>query len=155
MPAEYEFLTPQDKPALLALANPETLARCRAALSEAGYKAHVAGNDEDFASRFAQVQYQVVMIDDDFDPAEGGGSRSLHRLQAMPMSQRRHAATFLFGARFQTLHRMQAFQQSVHAVIHPADLGSLPQILPQVVSDNQLFLNVYRDAQLRMAQSPG
>jgi hypothetical protein len=45
---------------------------------------------------------------------------------------------------------MHAFCESVHAVVNPAELISLSPILQQVIVDNEVFLSVYRDTQLRV-----
>jgi hypothetical protein len=46
---------------------------------------------------------------------------------------------------------LQSFQQSVHAVINPRDLDKIRSIIQQVVSDNDLFLQVFRDALLQIS----
>jgi hypothetical protein len=56
------------------------------------------------------------------------------------------------GPSFQTLHPMQAYQQSVHAVLNPSEIANLDQIVQKVVADNNLFLHIYRDTQNRIAQ---
>ena len=68
------------------------------------------------------------------------------------MARRRHAAVFLISERHQTLNPMHAFQQSVHAVINKADLGSLGSIIQKAVGDNDMFLHTYREVQAAAAQ---
>ena len=58
---------------------------------------------------------------------------------------------------FSTLSAMQAFQQSVHAVVNREELGLLGAnilgpIVQRIVGDNDLFFNVYRETQLRIVQ---
>jgi len=65
----------------------------------------------------------------------------------MPMPQRRQATVILFGDSFQTFTPMQAFQQSVHAVINSSELFLLKQLIEKAVADNSLFLNSFREAQ--------
>jgi hypothetical protein len=65
---------------------------------------------------------------------------------------RRHAVIILLGHEFQSLNLLQAFQQSVHAVVNPHELPSLGQIVQQVVAENNLLLGVFRDTQLHIAQ---
>ena len=82
---------------------------------------------------------------------------SLQHIQQMPMNQRRHTIFVLLGNSFGTLSAIQAFQQSVHAVVNRDELALLgPNILgpivQRVVAGNDLFLNVYRDTQLRILQ---
>ena len=68
----------------------------------------------------------------------------------MPMSQRRHSTVILFGDSFQTFTPMQAFQQSVHAVINSSELFLLKQLIEKAVADNTLFQHSYREAQTRV-----
>ena len=51
-----------------------------------------------------------------------------------------------------SLDSLTAFQQSVHATINRNDLDKLMLIIQQVVNDNTLFLNTYRDVQRNIAQ---
>jgi len=152
MALEFDLISPTDKPGLLGISRPETLEACKSVLAHLGYKVHVASNHDDFLSRFSRVQYQVVILDIAFSSSTPAENSSLQALQNMAMNQRRHATVLLLGDSFETLNPMQAFQQSVHGVIHPAELPKLPQILQQVLSDNDLFLNIYREVQLQMAQ---
>jgi hypothetical protein len=149
---EFDFIRPTDKPALLGLSTMEHLATCRSVLHELDYKVHHTSDHEDFVNRFGQIQYQVTIIEERFSCGAISENLALMRLQYMPMGLRRHSLILMIGDSFQSLNTMQAFNQSVHAVIHPADLGSFKQILQQILSDNDLFLSVYRDTQLRIAQ---
>lgn len=150
--AEFDFIRPTDKPALLALSTPEYLASARSVLHEMDYKVHNASDHEDYVNRFSQIQYQVSILEERFSCVAIEENLALARLQYLPMGLRRHAVTILIGESFQSLNTMQAFQQSVHAVVNPADIASLKQILQQVTSENDLFLNLYRDTQQRIAQ---
>jgi len=150
--AEFDFIRPTDKPAILALSTPEYLAACKSVLHELDYKVHNATDHEDFVMRFGQIQYHIAVLEENFCCAAVEENLALMRLQYMPMGLRRHALTVLIGPSFQSLNTMQAYNQSVHAVVNPSDLASLKQILQQAQSDNDLFLSVYRDAQARMAQ---
>jgi CheY-like chemotaxis protein len=149
---EFEFLRPEDKPAIVASTNPEVQATAKTILEDLGYKVHVARDHADFGTRFSQFQYQVVVMDELFNANSPEENFALQNLQMLPMTQRRHAVVVLIGPSFKTLNSMQAFRQSVHAVVNPTDLTTLAQIIQQAVADNDLFLSIYRDTQLRMAQ---
>ena len=150
--ADFEFLRPTDKPAIVGLSTLEYLSTCKAVLHELDFKVHQSPDHEDFVSRFSQIPYQVAIIEDTFSCSAIEENLALSRLQFMPMGQRRHAVTLLIGTAFQSLNTMQAFNQSVHAVLNPMDLGSLKQVLQQIISEHDLFLSVYRDTQARIAQ---
>src|SRR4029077_2907096 len=138
-----------DKPALLAFSTPEGLEAAKTALSELGYKVHTAATHGDFLIRFSQVRYQVVILEERFAANDITENLTLQALQQMPMGQRRHSTVILFGDSFQTFTPMQAFQQSVHAVINSSELFLLKQLIEKAVADNSLFLHSFHEAQTR------
>src|SRR5579862_2883202 len=149
MADEFDFISATDKPALLAFSTPEWLDAAKTALTELGYKVHTAATHSDFLIRFSQVRYQVVILEELFAANNIGENLTLQALQSMAMSQRRHATVILFGDSFQTFTPMQAFQQSVHAVINSSELFLLKQLIEKAIADNALFLASYREAQNR------
>ena len=149
MADRFEFLSATDKPALLAFSTPEWLEAAKVALEELGYKVHTAATHSDFLIRFSQVHYQVVVLEELFAANNIAENVTLRALQTMPMNERRHATIILFGDSFQTFTPMQAFQQSVHAVINSSELFLLKQLIEKAVADNTIFLNSFREAQSR------
>jgi len=149
MSNKFDFISATDKPALLAFSTPEWLETAKTALTELGYKVHTAATHGDFLIRFSQIRYHVVIVEELFAANNISENQTLLSLQAMPMNQRRHATVILFGDSFQTFTPLQAFQQSVHAVINSSELFLLKQLIEKAVADNNLFLNSYREAQAR------
>src|SRR6266705_5419595 len=154
MSTKFEFISTTDKPSLLAFSTPEWLDTARTALAELGYKVHTAATHGDFLIRFSQVRYQIVIVEECFAANSVAENLTLLALQEMPMSQRRHATVLLFGDSFQTFTPMQAFQQSVHAVINSSELFLLKQLIEKAVADNTLFLQSYLDAQTKAYSGP-
>ncbi len=150
MTERFDFISTTDKPALLAFSTPEWLEAARSALIELGYKVHTAATHSDFLVRFSQVRYQVVVIEELFAANTMEENATLRALQQMPMSQRRHATVLLLGDSFQTFMPMQAFQQSVHAVVNSAELFLLRQLIEKAVADKELFIHSFQQAQLRV-----
>jgi len=149
MSDKFEFISATDKPALLAFSTPEWLETARSALNDLGYKVHTAATHGDFVVRFSQIRYQVVIVEELFAANDIRENYTLKALEAMPMTQRRHATVILLGNSFQTFTPMQAMQQSVHAVINTSELFLLPQLIEKAVADNNLFLHHFREAQTR------
>src|SRR5205085_8324727 len=141
MSTKFDFISATDKPALLAFSSPEWLETARTALAELGYKVHTAATHGDFLIRFSQIQYQVVVLEELFAANNINENLTLKALQTMPMSQRRHATIILLGDSFQTFTPLQAFQQSVHAVINTSELFLLKQLIEKAIADNVLFLH--------------
>ena len=150
--SDFEFLSPDDKPALLALSTPDLLTHSEAVLQKLGYKIHTLAEHAEFQNRFLQANYEIFITEEGFGGAATlADNQTLSILQNMPMNQRRHCTTFLFGNTFQSLHPMQAFQQSVHAVINPAELANLESVVQKVFGETQSFLKTFNDVQASMA----
>jgi hypothetical protein len=152
MAIEFGFLRPEDRPALVAVSTPEHRDAAEMVLGELGYVVHPVESHEEFGAQFSQVQYHLVLLEELFACSAPDQNISLVSLQWMPMSQRRHATIVLLGDRYQTLNSMQAYQQSVHAVVHPDDMPSLNPVVQKAVSENNLFYHTYRAAQIRVAE---
>jgi hypothetical protein len=150
---EFDFILATDRPALLALSTMEWLATAKSALSGLGYKVHVASNHEDFLTRFARVQYQLVVIEELFAASTPEENLTLQEFKRMPMGQRRHAVSILIGDRFKTLDRMQAFLESFHAVVNSAELESFGPIVQQTVADHDLFMQTFWEARQRLTHA--
>jgi hypothetical protein len=146
MSDKFEFIGADDKPALLAFSTPEWLDIIRTSVQELGYKVHTAATHSDFLIRFSQIRYQLVVVEENFAANTIEENLTLRSLQTMAMSQRRHATVVLFGNSFQTFTPMQAFQQSVHAVIGSSELFLIKQLLEKAVADNTMFLHSFREA---------
>lgn len=154
MSDKFDFIGANDKPALLAFSTPEWLEAAKTALEELGYKVHTAATHSDFLIRFSQVRYQVVILEERFAANSIEENLTLQALQKMPMGQRRHSTIILLGDSFQTFTPMQAYQQSVHAVINSSELFLLKQLVEKAVADTAVFLTNYREAQQRVFSSP-
>jgi sulfur transfer complex TusBCD TusB component (DsrH family) len=150
MSLDLEILSPTDRPVLLGITSADVLDYANGVLDQMGFKVHTASSHEEFLDRFARVQYEVILLEDAFcGPMEQ--NESLQTLQLMPMALRRHATVLLLSDTFASLDALIAFQQSVHATVNRADLDKLMLIVQQVVNDNTLFLNTYRDVQRNIA----
>ncbi|MGA2659098.1 MAG: hypothetical protein ABSH34_16470 [Verrucomicrobiota bacterium] len=149
MSEKFEFISATDKPALVAFSTPPWLDAARKALNELGYKVHTAATHTDFLVRFSQVRYQVAIVEERFAANDLSENLTLQALQNMPMGQRRHATIILLGDSFLTFTPMQAFRQSVHAVINSSELFLLPQLIEKAVTEKTLFLHSFNQAQAR------
>src|SRR5215475_813126 len=150
MSNQFDFVSTTDKPVLLAFSTPEWLEATRTALSELGYKVHTAATHGDFLIRFSQTRYQVVILEERFAANDITENLTLRSMQTMPMTQRRHSTVILVGDSFQTFTPMQAFQQSVHAVINSSELFLLKQLIEKTIADNELFLQTYNETMTRV-----
>jgi len=155
MNASFDFVSTADKPALIAFSTPEWLEIAKGALVELGYKVHTAATHSDFVVRFAQVRYHVVIVEELFGANSIEENLTLKALQQMPVGQRRHATIILLGDSFQTFVPMEAFKQSVHAVVNSSEMFLLKQLVEKAVADNDIFVHSFRDVQTRVYASNG
>ena len=146
----FDFVGSGDTPALIAFSTPEWLDAAKYALNELGYKVHTAATHSDFLLRFGQTHYQVVIIEELFGANTPAENLALKTLKNMPVNQRRHATILLIGDAFQTFTPMEAFKNSVHAVINSSELFLLKQLVEKAVADNNTFLHSYREVQNRV-----
>jgi hypothetical protein len=153
MSQTFEFVSTEDKPALIAFSTPEWLQEAKTALQELGYKVHTAATHSDFLIRFSQAHYQVVILEELFGANNPDENLTLKALQNMAIGQRRHATILLIGNTFQTFTPMEAFQHSVHAVINSSEMFLLKQLIEKAVADNTLFLQTFRQVQTRIFDS--
>src|SRR5580693_3742215 len=150
MESSFDFISTGDKPALIAFSTPEWLETAKNTLAELGYKVHTAATHSDFLTRFTQVHYQVVVIEELFGGHTIDENQALKTLQTMPVNQRRHSTIILLGDSFQTFTPMEAFKHSVHAVINSSEMFLLKQLVEKAVADNELFLHSFREVQNRV-----
>ncbi len=152
MAIEIEFTSPNEKPALVGITTPAFLVAIRPQLKEVGYKSHEVQDASDFLTRYSLTQYPLVVVEELFSSPTAEENYALRTLQRLPMMQRRHSVIILVGESFDTLNSLQAFQQSVHAVVHPNDFDSLAGIIRETVAETNSMLSAYRETQTRIAQ---
>lgn len=151
--SDFEFLSGNDKPALICINSPEWAGVAQAVLTDLGYKPFLLANPADFSARFAQLQYQVVIIDEAFGGTSISDNATLALIQRMPMPQRRHCVFILLTSIYESMNALQAFQQSVHNIVNYNDISVLAQVVQKTVSDNATFYQSYLDVQKRVNQS--
>jgi hypothetical protein len=155
MTGTFDFVTAEDRPALIAFSTPEWLETVKTALQELGFKVHTAATHSDFQLRFTQVLYQVVIIEERFAANTIEENLTLTALQNMPVNQRRHATILLLGDSFTTFTPMEAFKLSVHAVISSSEMFLLKQLVEKAVAENNAFLHSFREVQKRVYSGGG
>jgi hypothetical protein len=149
---DFDIIGPHDHPALLAISTPDIGAFVKTTLTHMGYKVHIVDRPLLFQTRYSQINYQIVFIEETFSGCDPLENAALTFVQNLPMSQRRHSTVFLIGAGYETLNTMQAFALSVHCVINVAELPMLAELVQKTVAENDLFLGTFREAQRRAYQ---
>jgi len=150
---DFDLLSPSDKPALLVIRDEQRLTQTRSALETAGYKVHAITSLEQFKNRFHQINYKILVIDEEINKTSEGIA-ILEYLRTMAMPLRRHATVLLLGDKYETLNPIQAFSQSVNAVVNYSEMEFIDRVIAKTVSENESFLAPYFDVQKSISKAP-
>jgi hypothetical protein len=139
-----DFFEVGDKTSLIC-ADPMIRDAVKATLRELGFKFHVAETPELGVDRLRYTNYDCIVVDENFAGSTLRTNAVLNYLTPLPMSQRRYSFICLIGPSFKTLDAMQAFAQSVHLVVNPADVSNLGPILKKGLVEFEVLYRAYRD----------
>jgi hypothetical protein len=149
--SKMDFFELGDKTSLVC-GDPAMTEVIRGTLKELGFKSHTAETGEMGIERIRYTTYDVIVIQENFAGSSLRSNVILNYLQPLPMNQRRYSFICLIGSSFKTLDAMQAFAQSVHVVVNPADLPNLTPILKKSLAEFELLYKVYKDVMAAQAE---
>ena len=141
---KMDFFELGDKTSLIC-GDSSTREAAKATLREFGYKFHIAETPELAIERMRYTNYDCIIVQENFAGSSLRSNAVLNYLTPLPMAQRRHSFVCLVGPSFETLDAMQAFAQSVHLVLNPADLPNLTAILKKGLAEFELLYRAYKD----------
>ena len=98
------------------------------------------------------TNYDCIIIHENFAGSSLRTNAVLTFLSALPMAQRRYWFVCLVGPSFKTLDALQAFAQSVHLVLNPADLSNLTAILKKSLAEFELLYRAYKESLAAMGE---
>lgn len=148
---KMDFFELGDKTSLIC-ADHATTEVAKATLRELGFKFHTAETPELAVERIRYTNYDVIIIQENFAGSSLKSNAVLNFLAPLPMTQRRNWFICLIGPSFKTLDAMQAFGQSVHLVLNPADLTNLGAILKRGLAEFEQLYRSYKDTLTAMGQ---
>jgi hypothetical protein len=146
-----DFFELGDKTSLIC-GDAATLETARSTLRELGFKFHTAETPELAIERMRYTNYDCIIIHENFAGSSLRTNAVLTFLAALPMAQRRYWFVCLVGPSFKTLDAMQAFAQSVHLVLNPADLPNLMAILKKGLAEFELLYRAYKESLAAMGE---
>ena len=146
-----DFFELGDKTSLIC-GDAATLEAARNTLRELGFKFHTAETPDLAIERMRYTNYDCIIIHENFAGSSLRTNAVLTFLAALPMAQRRYWFVCLVGPSFKTLDAMQAFAQSVHLVLNPADLSNLTAILKKSLAEFELLYRAYKESLAAMGE---
>jgi hypothetical protein len=139
-----EFFELGDKTSLIC-ADPSTTEVAKGTLRDLGFKFHIAETPEMAVERMRYTHYDCIVVQENFAGSSLRSNAVLNYLAPLPMAQRRYSFVCLIGPSFKTLDAMQAFGQSVHLTLNPADLPNLGPILKKGLAEFEQLYRTYKD----------
>jgi hypothetical protein len=144
-PEKMDFFELGDRTSLIC-ADPTTTEVAKTTLRDLGFKYHTAETHELAIERMRYTNYDCIIVHENFAGSSLRSNAVLNYLGPLSMAQRRYSFVCLVGSSFKTLDAMQAFAQSVHLVLNPADLPNLGPILKKGLAEFELLYRAYKDS---------
>jgi hypothetical protein len=141
---DRDFFELGDKTALIC-ADPNTIEAIKVTLDDLGFKFHTPETPEFAIERIRYNSYDCIVVHENFAGSSLRSNAVLNYLSRLAMAQRRNSFVCLVGGSLTTLDAMQAFAESVHLVLHPADLPNFGPILKKGLSDFESLYRVFRE----------
>jgi CheY-like chemotaxis protein len=141
----FDFVVEGGATALVCEPDPVAREKIEGSLRKLGYQitAPVSAKDALKAMRFHV--FDVVVLNDLFDPANPEGNEVLLYLENLNMTTRRRIFVALVSEKCRTMDNMAAFNRSVNIVINLKDVGDAGKIVKQGVADNKAFYHVFQE----------
>jgi len=146
-----DFFELGDKTSLIC-ADPMTIEAVRTTLHELGFKYHTAETPELAIERMRYTVYDCIIVHENFAGSSIRSNAVLNFLSPLPMAQRRYSYVCLIGPSLKTLDAMQAFAQSVHLVLNPADLPNLGPILKKGLAEFESLYRAFKETYAAMGE---
>jgi len=138
-----EFFELGDKTSLICT-DPSTSEAVKATLKELGFRSHTAETPELAIEGMRYTSYDCIVVHENFAGSSLRSNPVLNYLVPLPMAQRRYSFVCLVGPSFKTLDALQAFAESVHLVLNPADLPNFGPILKKGLAEFESLYRVYK-----------
>jgi hypothetical protein len=148
---EKDFFELGDKTSVIC-ADPTTTEAVKGTLREIGFKYHTAETPELAIERMRYTSYDCIIVHENFAGSSLRSNAVLNYLSPLPMAQRRYSFVCLIGPSLKTLDAMQAFAQSVHLVLNPADLPNMGAILKKGLAEFDLLYRSFKDTYAAMGE---
>jgi hypothetical protein len=137
----------QRQPRALVCVEPgDEQARVMAIVKEAGYQAHAPADPAQAIERLRFTPHALAVVQDGFGGRNGERSPFMETVAEIGMGMRRHLLVVLVSDRVPALDPMVAFASSVDLVIHPNDLGHLPDALQRCTAEAERKYHVLEES---------
>ncbi|MCB1049562.1 MAG: hypothetical protein H6510_01015 [Acidobacteria bacterium] len=134
--------------ALICTQNSALIKACEVALRQKGFSLTAASSVEEAKARIQEYAYQVIIFDYRFVQGSPEGQSLLGSIRLIALPIRRHQAIVLITPGLPTCESQVFYQLGVDLNINPDDLGSLGELVRQLVDLKSELLRPYLESNL-------
>jgi predicted Zn finger-like uncharacterized protein len=141
----FDFIEEEGKTALVCESDPGIKKTISKALAALDYHITDAENARDALKKMRYHNYDLILINEEFDTADPDRNGVLIFIERLNMSIRRNMFVILISNRFRTMDNMMAFGKSVNIIINFSNIKDFDKILRRGLTDNVYFYRIYKE----------
>jgi predicted Zn finger-like uncharacterized protein len=141
----FDFIEEEGKTALICESEPSVQKILMSTLNLMEYHTTNAENIRDALTKMRYHNYDLILVNENFDTANPEENAVLLYLERQPMSVRRYIFVVLISDRFRTMDNMMAFNKSVNMIINTKNISDIEKILKRGIADNDFSYRVFKD----------
>ncbi len=140
----FDFIEEDGLTALVCESNPTVRRTITNALEVLDYQITEAESARDALKRMRYHNYDLFVINEQFDSDNPESNGVLLYLERLGMSVRRNMFVALISSRFRTMDNMMALNKSVNLIINIKNIEDIGKILSRGITDNEFFYRIFR-----------
>lgn len=148
----FDFVESDAETALICESEETARGKVSSALKNMGYQTTEAASAADALKAMRFHLYDVVMVDENFDPSTPGRNDVLAYLETLAMSTRRQIFVALISDTYRTMDNMVAFNKSVNTVINLKNIDDVEKILRGAVAESAAFYRIMKETLRKMGR---
>jgi CheY-like chemotaxis protein len=148
----FDFIEEEGKTALICESDPSIKKVLTETLGLMEYHTKEAENVRDALTNMRYHNFDLVLINENFDSPNPDQNGILAYLERMAMSTRRNMFVVLISNRFRTIDNMMAFNKSVNLILNVSNIADTEKILRRSITENDLFYKVYKETMREMGR---
>jgi DNA-binding NtrC family response regulator len=148
----FDFVDTDAETALVCEPDVVIRDKVKQALKSMGYQAMEARFTKDALRSMRFHHYDVVVINELFDPSESGKNEVLDHLASIHIAIRRQMFVALLSNTYRTMANMQAFNKSVNVIINMKNIDDVGTILKSARAENAFFYHIMKGVLKKMGK---
>ncbi len=148
----FDFVDADAETALVCEPDPVARGKVKKALKGMGYQPMEVRYAKEALKSMRFHHYDVVVLNEHFDPSASGRNEVLDYLAKMNTGIRRQMFVALLSKTHRTMDNMQAFHKSVNVIINLKNIDDVSAILKSAIADNAFFYRIMKDILKKMGK---